>query len=92
MDARKSAKRLAFAGFLHPLWEFGARKYITDHHTPYTIHGFGDSLLVGKIHDWLLQDMQKFRPTCDYFPFKRQAIIMVRPDENKPLKNAFTRI
>ena len=26
------------------------------------------------------------------FPFKRQATIMVRPEENKPLQNTFKRI
>ena len=59
MDARKSAifafaskaKRLAFPSFLHPLREFGAKKYFKDHHTPNTIHGFGDSVLVCKMHD-----------------------------------------
>ena len=35
----------------YPLWEFEVRKYFTDHHIPYTTHGFGDSVLVGKIHD-----------------------------------------
>ena len=51
MSACKSANHLAFAGFLHPLWEFAARKYFTDHDTPYTIDGFRDSILVCKIHD-----------------------------------------
>ena len=50
MDARKSAKFLAFAGFHNPLSEFGARKYFTDHDASYTIHGFGDSVVVCKIH------------------------------------------
>ena len=48
MSACKSANDLAFAGFLHPLWEFAARKYFTDHDTPYTIDGFRDSILVCK--------------------------------------------
>ena len=52
MDVHKSAKRLAFAGFVHPLWKFGARKYFADHHTPYAIHGSGDSVLVCKIHNF----------------------------------------
>ena len=51
MGAHNSAKRLAFAGFLCPLWEFGAGKYFTDHHTPYTIHDLRDSILVCQIHD-----------------------------------------
>ena len=51
MGACKSTKCLAFANFLHPLWEFGARKYFADHHTPYTTDDFGDSFLVCKIHD-----------------------------------------
>ena len=51
MDARKSARGLAFACFVHPLWEFGGRKYCTDHRTHYAIHGFGNSVWVGlKIH------------------------------------------
>ena len=50
MDARESAKRLAFAGFFRPVWEFGVTKYFTDDHTPYTMHGFGHSVLVCKIH------------------------------------------
>ena len=52
MGARSSAKRLAFVGFLYPLWEFGAGKYFTDHHTPYTIQDLRDSILVCKIHDY----------------------------------------
>ena len=51
MDALKSAKRIAFTGFFHPLWEFRARKYFIDHQTPYKIHGFGDLVLVCKIRD-----------------------------------------
>lgn len=56
MDARESAKRLAFAGFFRPVWEFGVTKYFTDHHTPYTMHGFGHSVLVCKIQDCKMQD------------------------------------
>ena len=51
MDAHKSAKGLAFAAFLHSVWEFGARKHFTDHHIAHTIHGFWDSVLACKIHD-----------------------------------------
>ena len=36
---------------------------ITDHHTPNTIHGFRDSILVCNMHDF--NDTQKFRA----FPF-----------------------
>ena len=34
--------------FFDLLREIGARKYFTDHHTPNTINGFGDSVLVYK--------------------------------------------
>ena len=37
------------AGFLQSLREFGARKYFTYHHTPNTIQGFGNSVLVCKM-------------------------------------------
>ena len=75
MDARKSAKCLAFAGFLHPLWEFGASKYFTDHHKPYTKHGLEDSIPVCKIHDCYCKISKNFeqhvspshsRDTSDY--------------------------
>ena len=55
MDARESAKRLAFAGFFRPVWEFGVTKYFTDDHTPYTMHGFGHSVLVCRIHEYFEQ-------------------------------------
>ena len=51
MDARQSEKRLSSSNFLHPALKFRARKYFTDHHLPCTIHGFGESVLVCKIHD-----------------------------------------
>ena len=59
MDACKSAiftfglkaKHLAFAGFFHLLWEFGAKIFFTGHGTPNTIHSFGDSVLVCKMHN-----------------------------------------
>ena len=95
MDARKSAifafaskaKPLAFAGFLHPLREFGAKKYFTDHHTPNTRSGFGDSFLVCKMHDCYC----RIRKNVDQHSFllieATQAMTMDRLDENKPLQN-----
>ena len=49
MGARKKEKRIAFAGFFRLFWEFRARKYFTDHHTPYTIH---ESVLACKTQDY----------------------------------------
>ena len=92
-DARKSAKRLAFAGFLYPLWEFGARKYFTGHHTSYTIQGFGDSFLVCTIHDRYCRVRKNFEQAISFFPIQAtQTNVMVRLDENKPPQNAFKRI
>ena len=55
----------------------------TDHHTPDTIHGFRDSVLVCKMHD------------CYCIP-RHQAIqtmaIIRLACENKTLQNAFKRI
>ena len=60
MDASKSVKRLAFVGFLHPFWELGIRQYFTDHHTPYAIDGFEDSVLVCEIHDFCCRIRKNF--------------------------------
>ena len=91
MDARKSAifvfawkgNYLAFAGFLHLLREFGARKHFTDHHTPNTIHSFG-----------LFQfSSEKISSNISFFPIQAtQAGTMDRQDENKPLQNIFKHI
>ena len=53
MGARENAKRLVldWPVFSILFGKFRARKYFTDHQTPYTTHGFGDSVLVCKIHD-----------------------------------------
>ena len=92
MDAHKNAKRLPFTSFLYPVWEFGARKCYTDHRTSYTIHGFGDSVLVCKVHDCYCR-YEKSLSKMSFLPIQAtQAIIMVRLDENKPLQNAFKRI
>ena len=94
MGARSSAKRLAFVGFLYPLWEFGAGKYFTDHHTPYTIQDLRDSILVCKIHDCYCKIRKNFeRYVMLFFPIQAtQATRMVRLDENKLLQNTFKRI
>ena len=91
MDAHKSAKCLEFAGFLHHLGEFGAGKYFTDDHTPYTIYVFGDSILVCKVHVCYCMIRKNFEQhVMSFLPIQpTKAIIMVRLDENKPLRNAF---
>ena len=87
---------LAFAGFLHPLREFGARKYFTDHCTPNSKHGFGDSVLVCKILDCYCRIRKKFAPchslhsndANDY----NGIVWKWNLHENKPLQNSFKRI
>ena len=46
------ARPFAFAGLPYLLQEFRAKKYFTDHYTPNAIDGFGDSVLVCKMHDY----------------------------------------
>ena len=45
-------KSKTFAGLPYLLQEFRAKKYFTDHYTPNAIDGFGDSVLVCKMHDY----------------------------------------
>ena len=63
------AKRFAFAGFLHfvLLHNFSGtspnseqKKHFTDHHTPYTIHGFRDWFPVHKMHDCYFRIRKNF--------------------------------
>ena len=90
--ARKNAKRLAFAGFLHPRWKFGARKYFTGHHTPYTIHGFGDSFLVCK-YTTVTEEYAKSSSSMQLLPIQAtQTNITVQTNKNKLLQTAFARI
>ena len=66
----------------------------TDHHTPDTIHGFSDSILVCKTRDCYCT-IRKNIELFHSFPSRCQAmhaIAIVRPYENKPLQNAFKRI
>ena len=73
----------------------GGKTNSTDHHTPDTINGFRDSVLVCKMYDCYCTISKNFEPFHSFssgFLIKRQAIAMVRPYENKPLKNAFKRI
>ena len=66
----------------------------TDHHTPDTIHGFSDSILVCKTRDCYCT-VRKNIELFHSFPSRYQgmhAIAIVRPYENKPLQNAFKRI
>ena len=101
MDARESAifvfawkgNYLAFAGFLHLLREFGARKHFTDHHTPNTIHSFG--LFQFSSVKWTTVTVRyaKISSNISFFPIQAtQAGTMDRQDENKPLQNLFKHI
>ena len=99
MDACKSAifafglkaKHFAFAGFFHLLWEFGAKIFFTDHGTPNTIHSFGDSVLVCKMHNSYCMIRKNFQQHL--IPFHSSNVSNYnRLDENKPLQNACKRI
>ena len=77
----KLLKPLAFAGFLHPLREVGAKKYFTDHHTPSVKC---TTVTVG---------YAETSSNISFLPIQAmQAMTMDRLDENKPLPNAFQRI
>ena len=84
MDARKSAKRLAFASFLHPLWEFENILQTIAQLIQYTVL---------KIQFWSVKyttviiGYAKISSNTLFLSIQAtQAIVMVRLDENKSLK------
>ena len=69
----------------------------TDHHTPDTIKGFKDFVLVCKMHDCYCTIRENFEHFHSFSSghltlIKCQTIAMVRLYENKPLQNAFKSI
>ena len=63
----------------------------TDHHTPHTIHGFRDSVLVCNMHDCYCT-IRKISSISIPSHQAMHATAMARPYKNKPLQNAFKRI